>query len=64
MSTNEYGLDVNYLKGKLKIFLRDIDRHTPDEAARVLARLAVVADESIFSEPEFIALNSQTKSQP
>lgn len=64
MSANEYGLDVNYLKGKLKIFLRDIDRYTPDEAARVLARLAVVADESIFSEPEFISLNSQTKSQP
>jgi hypothetical protein len=53
MSANEYGLDVSYMKGKLKIFLRDIDRHTPDEAARVLARLSKVADEKVLREPEF-----------
>jgi len=53
MSTNEYGLDTSYMSGKLKIFLRDIDRHTPDEAARVLARLAKVADEKVLHEPEF-----------
>ena len=53
MSANEYGLDASYMKGKLKIFLRDIDRHTPDEAARVLARLSMVADEKVLREPEF-----------
>lgn len=53
MSTNEYGLDVSYMNGKLNLFLRDIDRHTPDEAARVLARLAMVADENVLREPEF-----------
>lgn len=53
MSTNEYGLDTSYMAGKLKIFLRDIERHTPDEAARVLARLAVVADAKVLRESEF-----------
>jgi hypothetical protein len=52
--TNEYGLDVGYMAGKLNLFLRDIDRHTPDEAARVLARLAKVADEKVLAEPEFL----------
>jgi hypothetical protein len=51
--TNEYGLDIGYMTGKLNLFLRDISRHKPSEAARVLARLALVADDSIFSEPEF-----------
>jgi len=51
--TNEYGLDIGYMAGKLNLFLRDISRHKPSEAARVLARLALVADDSIFSEPEF-----------
>jgi hypothetical protein len=55
MTTNKYGLDTNYMKGKLKIFLRDIDCHTPDEAARVLARLSKVADEKVLREPEFSA---------
>ena len=58
MSANEYGLDASYMKGKLKIFLRDIDRHTPDEAARVLARLSVVADEKVLREPEFNERNT------
>ena len=52
--TNEYGLDIGYMAGKLNMFLRDIDRHTPDEAARVLARLAMVADEKVLAEPEFV----------
>lgn len=51
--TNEYGLDVGYIAGKLNLFLRDIDRHTPSEAARVLARLAMVADEKVLGEAEF-----------
>lgn len=51
--TNEYGLDIGYLAEKLNLLLRDISRHTPSEAARVLARLASVADENVLSEPEF-----------
>ena len=52
--TNEYGLDMGYLSEKLNILLRDISRHTPSEAARVLARLSMVADEKVLSEPEFV----------
>lgn len=51
--TNEYGLDMGYISGKLALLLRDLDRHTSDEAARVLARLAMVADSSVFGEEEF-----------
>lgn len=51
--TNEYGLDVGYIAGKLNLFLRDIDRYTPSEAARVLARLAKVSDEKVLAESEF-----------
>ena len=58
LGTNEYGLDMGYMSGKLNILLRDIDRHTPDEAARVLARLAKVADESVLLESEFLQPSS------
>lgn len=51
--TNRYGLDIGYLSEKLGLLLRDIDSHKPDEAARVLARLSKVADESVLREPEF-----------
>lgn len=51
--TNEYGLDIGYMSKKLNILLRDLDRHTPDEAARVLARLAKVAKEGVLAEAEF-----------
>lgn len=41
--TNEYGLDVDYFKGKLKIILRDIGYFTPQEMYNALTRLAGVA---------------------
>ena len=53
---NFYGLDTNYLEGKLKIFLRDIESHSPEEAARVLVRLAMVASED--------AVMNELKSEP
>ena len=52
---NRYGLDMSYMVGKLNILIRDIDNYKGDEAARTLLRLAKVADESVFSEPEFSA---------
>lgn len=53
VGTNRYGLDMSYMVGKLNIFIRDIDCYKGDEAARILLRLAKVADESVFNEPEF-----------
>lgn len=50
---NEYGLDVSYFEDKLKQIVRDVKNYTPDEMARALARLSVVADESVLSEKEF-----------
>ena len=41
--TNEYGLDVNYFKGKLKLVLRDIDRYTPTELFRELSQLSLTS---------------------
>lgn len=50
--TNEYGLDVDYFKGKLKIILRNIGNYTPQEMYNALTRLALVAEEEgeIFKE--------------
>jgi len=50
---NRYGLDMSYMIGKLNILIRDIDNYKGNEAARTLLRLAKVADESVFNEPEF-----------
>ena len=41
--TNEYGLDINYFKGKLKLVLRDIDRYTPAELFRELSQLSLTS---------------------
>ena len=40
MATNEYGLDVNYFKGKFELLVRDIDRYTPQELHTELTRMA------------------------
>lgn len=53
LGQNRYGLDMSYMVGKLNIMIRDIDNYKGDEAARTLLRLAKVADESVFTEPEF-----------
>lgn len=50
---NEYGLDVDYFNRKLSQIVRDVRSYAPAEMARALARLVVVADESVLSEPEF-----------
>jgi hypothetical protein len=42
---NIYGLDTSYMKDKLNQFLRDMSNNTPEEAARILVRLAIVASE-------------------
>lgn len=54
LGTNEYGLDMGYMTGKLNLFLRDISRYTKSEAARTLARLAIVADKKVLNESEFL----------
>ena len=40
MATNQYGLDVHYMRKKLESMVRDIDCYTPDEAFRELSRIA------------------------
>lgn len=50
---NRYGVDAPYFHGKLSIILRDIENYTPDELARSLARLVVVADKDVLAESEF-----------
>lgn len=50
---NRYGVDAPYFHGKLSIILRDMESYTPDELARSLARLALVADKDVLDESEF-----------
>lgn len=51
--TNEYGLDVNYFKRYFKLMVRDVANYTPDEMARSLARMSVVANSEVIKEKEF-----------
>lgn len=53
MSTNAYGLDVDYCRRKLERVLRDLDRYTPDELARECARLSRTVDDRVLQEVEF-----------
>lgn len=57
--TNRYGVDAPYFHGKLSLVLRDLENYTPDELARSLARLVVVADKNVLAEPEFTPEQSQ-----
>ena len=50
---NEYGLNVEYFKKKLRLVIRDAYRYTPDEMARELARLSVTANKKVIKEKEF-----------
>jgi hypothetical protein len=50
---NKYGLDTDYIKTNIAILLRDADRYKPDEMARALLRLSIVADSKVISEEEF-----------
>lgn len=51
---NRYGLDVAYFRN---LFNRELNRtlqdYRPHELARNLLRMAITADESVISEPEF-----------
>lgn len=40
---NQYGLDADYFKKKLKLIVRDAEMYTPDEMFAELTRLAGVA---------------------
>lgn len=43
MATNEYGLDHDYFRKKLKCVVRDSKSYTPDEMFNELSRLMMVA---------------------
>lgn len=52
--TNRYGVDVAYFRKTINRELnRPLDNLKPDELARVFMRLAMTADKSVISEPEF-----------
>ena len=55
--TNEYGLDVSYFKGKLKLIVRDIDQYTPAELFRELSRLSLTAADQCDMSVEIKVLN-------
>lgn len=48
--TNQYGLDADYFKLKLRLVVRNINSYTPAELARELGRLASTADKSALLE--------------
>ena len=50
---NEYGLDVDYFRRYFELMVRDVAMYTPDEMARSLARMSVVADSKVIKEEEF-----------
>jgi len=41
---NRFGLDQDYFEENFSCLLRDISHYRPDEMARALVRLAIVAD--------------------
>ena len=42
--TNEYGLDADYFRKKLKLVVAGIYNYTPQELATALTRLAITAN--------------------
>ncbi|MCF6459077.1 hypothetical protein [Pseudoalteromonas sp. MMG024] len=58
---NRYGLDASYFTSKLEQLIRDIDNYTPDEFARVMARMSKTADKNVVLEPEFQSNESEAK---
>lgn len=53
MATNSYGLDTDYLEKNLQLLIDRLSHYKPDEAARALFRLAIVADKEVINAPEF-----------
>lgn len=54
MSKNKYGLDHAYQKKKLEKIISEIECYTPDDLARALFRLGVVAAPGVLNEKEFV----------
>ena len=51
---NRYGVDVSYFRNLINRELnRPLENYTPDELARVFARLSKTADPDVMNEPEF-----------
>lgn len=53
MAKNEYGLDTSYFGRYFELMLRDHKNYTPDEMARSLLRMSLVADDKVIKEDEF-----------
>lgn len=51
--SNRYGIDGDYFGKNLARTIRDFDSFTPDELARHLFRLGLVADSNVLKEHEF-----------
>ncbi len=51
--SNRYGIDGDYFGKNLSRMIRDFDSFTPDELARHLFRLGLVADSNVLQEHEF-----------
>ena len=62
MSTNRFGLDVDYQLNQLDIIMRNIDNYRPDEFSRAMLRLGVAADSYVIREPEFKKLANRATS--
>ena len=50
---NPFELDVSYQRENLTLLASRLASYKPDELARALLRLAVVADSAVLAEPEF-----------
>ena len=54
MSTNRYGVDTDYFKRIIDRELNHgLENYTPDELARVFARMSKTAHAGVLLEPEF-----------
>ena len=51
---NRHGVDGHYFGKRLNQLIRDFDSQTHDELARILIRLANVADDSMIRDSEFV----------
>ncbi|WP_045861835.1 hypothetical protein [Teredinibacter purpureus] len=53
MAVNEFGLDVHYFEKTVAREMAAIKHQTPNDLARVFARLSKTADAKVMREPEF-----------
>ena len=59
--TNEYGLDHDYFRKKLKCVVRDSKQYTPDEMLNELSRLMMVAAHQAGHKVEMNVLHGVKK---